>query len=314
LISPLCLAIRSPHDVHLHILSADLNDANSFRRIHAGQIKRPAARWPNGEKCVMHKNEHAGLTSRQVQTFIVDGFVKIENAFSAGLARQCRDELWTDMGLSPDEPGNWTRPVVRLGYKASPPFVQAANTPSLHSAYDQLVGEDRWHAPKALGTFPIRFPSPESPGDDGWHVDMSFGDNPDFMEWRANVKSSGRSLLMLFLFSDVGANDAPTKIRKGSHSTIARELLPHGDAGATLRQLSANGYASTEHCEVELATGAAGTVYLCHPFLVHTAQPHRGERPRFMAQPPLLPKREFDPALPPSPVQIAIRQACGLTF
>jgi hypothetical protein len=32
-----------------------------------------------------------------------------------------------------------------------------------------------------------------------------------------------------------------------------------------------------------------------------------------MAQPPLLPKGEFDPALPPSPVQIAIRQACGLT-
>ena len=59
---------------------------------------------------------------------------------------------------------------------------------------------------------------------------------------------------------------------------------------------------------------AAGTVYLCHPFLVHAAQPHRGTRPRFMAQPPLLPKGEFDPALPPSPVQIAIRRACGLEF
>jgi hypothetical protein len=30
-------------------------------------------------------------------------------------------------------------------------------------------------------------------------------------------------------------------------------------------------------------------VYLCHPFLVHAAQPHQGERPRFLAQPPLLP-------------------------
>jgi hypothetical protein len=38
-----------------------------------------------------------------------------------------------------------------------------------------------------------------------------------------------------------------------------------------------------------LASGPAGTVYLCHPFLVHAAQPHRGTRPRFMAQPPLLP-------------------------
>ena len=42
------------------------------------------------------------------------------------------------------------------------------------------------------------------------------------------------------------------------------------------------------------ATGLAGTVYLCHPFLVHAAQPHRGEAPRFMAQPPLIPKMRFE--------------------
>jgi hypothetical protein len=257
--------------------------------------------------------EPIGLTSHQVQNFIDDGFVKIENAFGSNLAKHCRDELWADIGLSPEEPGKWTQPVVRVAAKASPPFIEAANTPRLHQAYDQLVGQGRWLEPKGLGTFPIRFPSPQIPVDVGWHVDTSFGDShPDFMEWRVNVKSSGRALLMLFLFSDVGADDAPTRIRKGSHATIARELLPYGDAGTTLRQLSANGYSSTEGCEVELATGTAGTVYLCHPFLVHAAQPHRGERPRFMAQPPLLPRGEFDPALPPSPVQIAIRQACGL--
>lgn len=262
----------------------------------------------------MPKTEHIGLTSRQVQSFIDYGFIKIENAFSADLAKQCRGELWADIGLSPDEPESWIQPVVRVASKASPPFIGAANTPPLHKAYDQLVGVDRWLAPKGLGTFPIRFPSPKPPGDDGWHVDVSFGDNPDFMEWRANVKSSGRALLMLFLFSNVGLDDAPTRIRKGSHATIARELLPYGEAGATLRQLSANGYASTEDCDVELATGAAGTVFLCHPFVVHAAQPHRGKRPRLMAQPPLLPRGEFDPALPPSPVQVAIRQACGLAF
>ncbi len=262
----------------------------------------------------MPKSKHIGLTSSQVQNFIDNGFVKLENAFSAELAKQCRDELWTEIGLSPAEPEKWLQPVIRVGSKSSRPFIEAANTPQLHKAYDQLVGVDRWLAPKGLGTFPIRFPSSQSPGDDGWHVDMSFGDSADFTEWRANVKSSGRALLMLFLFSDVGSDDAPTKIRKASHGTIARELLPYGDAGVTLRQLSANGYTSTADCDVELATGAAGTVYLCHPFIVHAAQPHRGKQPRFMAQPPLLPRGEFDPALPPSPVQIAIRQACKLTF
>jgi len=263
----------------------------------------------------MTRSEHVGLTAYQVQAFIDHGFVKIETAFNADLAKECRNALWAEIGLSPDDPASWNEPIVRVAFKASPPFVEAANTPLLHRAYDQLVGEGRWLPPNGLGTIPIRFPSRISTGDDGWHVDMSFGfETTDFMEWRANVKSSGRALLMLFLLSDVGPDDAPTRIRKGSHMTIARELLPYGEAGATLRQLSASGYASTEDCEVELATGAAGSVYLCHPFLVHAAQPHRGQRPRFMAQPPLLPKSEFDPAAPPSPVQIAIRQACGLSF
>lgn len=266
------------------------------------------------ENVEMPKTGNTDLTAAQVQTFIQDGFVKVGNAFSTELAEQCRNELWAEIGLSPGRLESWTRPVVRVSSKATRPFVEAANTPRLHRAYDQLVGEGRWIAPQGLGTFPIRFPSPETPGDDGWHVDMSFGDSPDFMEWRVNVKSSGRALLMLFLFSDVGPDDAPTRIRTGSHAIIARELLPCGEAGRSLRELSANGYASTADCEVELAAGAAGTVYLCHPFLVHAAQPHRGTRPRFMAQPPLLPKVEFDPALPPSPVQIAIRQACGLKF
>lgn len=80
----------------------------------------------------------------------------------------------------------------------------------------------------------------------------------------------------------------------------------------TLRELAANGFAETAHRPQVLATGEAGTVYLCHPFLVHAAQPHRGTRPRFLAQPPLLPaeplrlEREHGDH---SPVERAIRGA-----
>ena len=263
----------------------------------------------------MPNTAHPGLSTAEIENFIDRGYLKLEGAFDPGLARQCRDELWAAMGLAPDRPEGWTRPVVRIASMTSPPFVAAANTPMLHQAYDALVGQGRWVKPQGLGSFPIRFPSPNDPGDAGWHVDMSLGtDNADFMQWRINVKSSGRALLMLFLFSDVGPDDAPTRIRVGSHADIARQLLPYGDAGLTLQALAADGFASTEQCEQVLATGHEGTVYLCHPFLVHSAQPHRGSRPRFMAQPPLLPKGELDPALPPSPVQVAIRRACGLTI
>jgi hypothetical protein len=94
-----------------------------------------------------------GLTSRQVQNFIDDGFVKIDNAFSAGIAKRCRDELWADMGLSPDAPETWTQPVIRVAAKASPPFVEAANTPPINS-WEKVAG---W-CPEAWEPFRSAFP------------------------------------------------------------------------------------------------------------------------------------------------------------
>jgi hypothetical protein len=54
------------------------------------------------------------------------------------------------------------------------------------------------------------------------------------------------------------------------------------------------------------------SVYLCHPFLVHSAQAHRGKTPKFMAQPPLLLRNELtiaDSDHGYSPVEQAIRLA-----
>lgn len=231
------------------------------------------------------------LSAADLAAFIRDGFIRLDRAFSRETAAQARAILWQATGCDPDDRSTWTRPVVRLDRFAQAPFREAANAPVLHRALDQLVGEGRWLPPGALGTFPIRFPSADAPGDDGWHIDVSFGtDTPDFMEWRANVSSRGRALLMLFLFSDVEHDDAPTRIRVGSHLDIARQLAPAGDAGLTLRELAADGFAASAQRPEALAVGEAGTVYLCHPFIVHAAQPHRGNNPRFLAQPPLLPR------------------------
>lgn len=255
----------------------------------------------------------AALSAAQIDAFITDGFIRIDDAFPSEVANAARAILWADTGCDPDDPATWTKPVIRLNQYGQPPFKAAANTPVLHAAFDQLVGAGRWVPRSVLGTFPVRFPSADDPGDAGWHVDVSFGfDDPDFMSWRANVSSKGRALLMLFLFSDVGEQDAPTRIRVGSHLEIARQLAPSGEAGLTLRELAADGFASTAHCPEVLATGAAGTVYLCHPFLVHAAQPHHGTRPRFMAQPPLVPTGPLQIDRPDgaySPVELAIRVA-----
>ncbi|WP_456281191.1 phytanoyl-CoA dioxygenase family protein [Cupriavidus sp. JZ107] len=252
----------------------------------------------------------AALSQVQIRNFIDQGFIRIDGAFPRAVAEEARAILWRDTGCDPTDPSSWTKPVIRLGMYSQPPFIEAANTPVLRQAFDQLIGAGRWLPCNAMGTFPVRFPSPEDPGDAGWHVDVSFGwDNPDFMEWRANVGSKGRALLMLFLFSDVSEHDAPTRIRIGSHLDVARMLAPAGDAGLTLREIVGR-LPETEGRPEVLVAGAAGTVYLCHPFLVHSAQPHRGTTPRFMAQPPLLPREPLqlereDGAY--SPVELAIR-------
>lgn len=265
----------------------------------------------------MPDNADAGgaLSAAQIDDFVHQGFVRIDHAFPRAVADAGRAILWRDTGCDPEDPTSWTQPVIRLGQYSQPPFITATNTPRLHRAFDQLVGAGRWQARRSLGTFPVRFPSLDDPGDAGWHIDASFGEtDPDFLNWRANVSSRGRALLMLFLFSDVGDADAPTRIRVGSHLDIARQLAPAGEAGLTLRELAANGFAETADRPEVLATGGAGTVYLCHPFLVHAAQPHRGSSPRFMAQPPLQPAEPLQLQRPDaaySPVEQAIRLALG---
>lgn len=234
------------------------------------------------------------LSKAQIEAFITLGYVKIEHAFSQDIAEACRSILWKAMQLDPDKPETWTQPVVRIGEMGFEPFQKAANTPVLLNAYHQLAG-DNWWPRTTLGSFPIRFPSKELANDTGWHVDASFpGDHPDsYFDWKINVNSKGRALLMLFLFSDVSEQDAPTRLREASHGDVAKILEPSGETGLTFMQLAEKLDDLPERKEVT-ATGQAGTVYLCHPFLVHAAQQHSGKTPKFMAQPPLLSKREFN--------------------
>ncbi|WP_412064881.1 phytanoyl-CoA dioxygenase [Rhizobium sp. SYY.PMSO] len=263
------------------------------------------------------KQYPAALSSAQLDEFIERGFVRIEHAFSSDHAAQARAIMWRDLPCSEHDPASWRFPVVRLAGYGGEPFRTIANMPILHSAFDQLVGRRRWLPRDGLGTFPVRFPHPDDPGDAGWHVDLSFpgedGDHNeqnDFSAWRVNVTSRGRALLTLFLFSDVGENDAPTRIRVGSHQEMARYLAPAGNRGCSHMMLE--GVAAD--CPEALATGEAGTVYICHPFLIHAAQKHRGVSPRFIAQPSIGLAEPYQLDRPDNaycPVEIAIRRALG---
>jgi len=234
-----------------------------------------------------------GLTDEQREQFVRDGFVKIETAFPAEIAQEARAILWQETGCDPEDRRTWSRPVVRLADCAQEPFRKAANTDVLHAGFNDLVGENRWVPRESLGGFVIRFPHPDDPGDTGWHVDASFPPTDavdSYFDWRINVRSKWRALLMLFLFSDVTEEDAPTRIRLGSHRPVAGLLAPAGDDGMSMIELSGLADHATTGMPEALATGRTGTVYLCHPFLVHAGQAHRGAAPRFLGQPPLYPR------------------------
>lgn len=251
------------------------------------------------------------LSEKEIEHFIHKGFVRLDSSFSKEITDAAQEILWNDLPCDRSNPATWTEPVIRLGMYTNDPFLHSINTPELHAAFNQLIGEGKWIPCLSVGTFPIRFPSDQQPNDTGKHVDASFpGNDPgNFLEWRVNVKSKGRALLMLILYSDVSQNDAPTVIYEGSHIDVARLLSKEGDEGLSFMELAARLEELPERKEV-YATGKSGTVYLCHPFLVHSAQPHRGIAPKFMAQPPLLLRGELSVSgsdVGYSPVERAIR-------
>ena len=79
---------------------------------------------------ILKTSDTNGLGASQIEDFISTGYLKLKDAFDPYLAGKGRDELWSAMGLSPDDPSGWTSPVVRLGFQRSQTFVTAANTPS----------------------------------------------------------------------------------------------------------------------------------------------------------------------------------------
>lgn len=257
------------------------------------------------------------LSDTEIATFVRDGFVRIPAAVPRDTVDACVAVIWdrlAEQGVSRTDPSSWSSPVVRIncpeGGADGRPFAAAGTAKPLWEAYDQLIGPERWWKREGVGgTVPVRFPSTDDPGDTGWHVEGSF---PVGSTWHTNVRSRDRGLLALFLLTDVGPDDAPTRVRIGSHVDATRVLASGGDEGfdgTTLSPLVARASADRPLAHV---TGAAGDVYLCHPFLVHAASwPHRGTTPRVIAQPgvALLGSFALDDRAGAYPVEAAILDA-----
>jgi hypothetical protein len=269
-----------------------------------------------GPGAVAVRTVRSVLTQAEIERFVADGYVVVRGAVPRRTVEDCWSEIAADLrrrGVDPGRRDTWSAPVVRVNCPHTPAFAAAGTQPTLWEAYDQLLGAGTWRQLQGVGgTVPVRFPVAGDPGDAGWHVDGSFEVAGTF---GLNVHSRDRGLLCLFLFTDVGPDDAPTELKVGSHLDLPPVLAPFGEAGADYITVAQSLPPSTFDRRSAFATGAAGDVYICHPFLVHRATwPHRGDRPRAIAQPGVATKRPF--AIDPdadgtsvSPVERAIMHA-----
>jgi len=213
--------------------------------------------------------------------------VAIRGAVDAGTVAGCRELIWVAMerrGVRRDDPGSWPPLVEGMDDLAGEPFAAAYLAPTLAAAYDELIGPGRWERfvrPADLGeTVVVRFPAEDERANAGYHIEGSYAARTG--PW-VNIRSRARGLLALFLLTDVGRHDAPTRLC-GSHLVVPRFLAPYGEEGTDSDADS--WWPSTLCMTAAHATGKAGDVFLCHPFMVHTATwPHRGTGPRMIAQP-----------------------------
>ncbi|HEY3903532.1 MAG TPA: phytanoyl-CoA dioxygenase [Streptosporangiaceae bacterium] len=215
--------------------------------------------------------------------FIRDGYVVIRGAVDPDTTAACRELIWAGLaerGIRRDESASW--PVTaQFDDPGAEPFSAAGLSPALTAAYDELIGPGRWTPRVDVGrAIVVRFPG-EDRGNAGYHIEGSYAGPGGH---HVNVRSRARGLLALFLFTNVGPDDAPTRLVCGSHLFVPEFLAPYGEPG-TLSD--AEFWRPSVLCRpVAHATGLAGDVFLCHPFIVHTATwPHRGAGPRMIAQP-----------------------------
>ncbi len=260
----------------------------------------------------------AVLSQKEISAFVADGYVALRGAVPSGVIQACQEVIWAELrqqGIRPDDRSTWTGPVVRIPCPEGGPFAEAGTAPVLYEAYDQLIGPGRWWRRAGVGgTIPVRFPSEDDPGDAGWHIEASYESDG---RWRVNVGSRARGLLALYLLNDVDADGAPTRVRPGSHLDVPAVLAPAGDDGLAAAQAGQLAARASEHRPTVLATGRAGDVFVCHPFLVHAASwPHRGRAPRIIAQPGVTLYGQYslnpEPGQPPPPVEQAILDGLAL--
>jgi len=229
----------------------------------------------------------------------------------------------------PETAGAWVaRALERIGVDAQRPetfpapfqFLPAerwvdarAFAPRVWNACcDLLGGEERiddpylWHD-GFVANFGIGADKPWDPPNEthgSWHID---GDFNHFLD------SPEQALLVIAIWKDIGPRGGGTVIAADSIGPVARKMLAHPQG------LGANGFKqglNAECREFVHLTGPAGTVYILHPYMLHTTCQNLSGTPRLISNTIVMLKEpmRFDRAKPEkfSLVERATLRALGV--
>jgi len=271
------------------------------------------------------------LTRDEAWHFVAHGYVVIKGAFPREMADSTCESAWTELeanyGAERTDPDTWEGASlaqsripgrvrtqgsgVRLPLKSHAPRAFAVQADVVGGA-DRLPGSGdslSW-GDSVVGN--LRVPDgpawqPPAARQPGWHKDG--------YHFRHFINSPEQGLLTVPIYTDILPQSGGTFIARDSIAPVAR-LLARCPAGVHPDGTQA-GYlipGLIEQCSdfLEL-TGEAGDVVLVHPYMLHRASVNPSDRPRFIANMPVVLAEPMCFARPPadaySLVELAVLRA-----
>jgi hypothetical protein len=219
------------------------------------------------------------LSPSDIRQFVEDGFIIVREAFPRAVAAEARHFVWREVERSWRHCSTKGQPMIHLKRNfACTPFDRVMN-PSLGSASDQLVGAERTTGYETYGYdwWPILLPG--FPGPSGWHID-------DFAGPKLRLRSPLKTIVPLFLFSDIEPNGGGRPMIRGSHRDVVTALSSSEPNGLeTNASVLAALKLDLPGDRLVSVVGRAGEVALMHPFLIHGFGPNKTDTMRFACNP-----------------------------
>jgi hypothetical protein len=275
--------------------------------------------------------EQYPLSQEQVEHFVQHGWIKLSDCFSREQAGELQKNLWTRLGMDPDDVSTWC--VATFAFTRMHDITarltdrhhrhtERTNMPFFHEFSVASFAPKAWSGICSLLGGASRVDSNASTWKDGfivnlgtpaghntvikpqnlpgWHVDGDF-----FVHY---LDSPEQGLLVIPLWSDIAPGAGGTFICPPAVNTVAKWLYEHPEGVSSRMTPRARnpGFAEEQGLKwyndlaatfpddafVE-ATGVVGDVYLLHPLMLHSASNNQLRQVRVITNPPVSVKEPF---------------------